>query len=105
MFFCKQKTAYEMRISDWSSDECSSDLAVQAKHDDIVTAEGFMDSARLRQAVTDGAGTQHLERLDHHHPAAQRIERWRRIGVEPLNCLDRGRRAGRCCHRIAPENE
>src|SRR3546814_8400071 len=63
--------------------------AVQAKHDDIVTAEGFMDSARLRQAVTDGAGTQHLERLDHHHPAAQRIERWRRIGVEPLNCLDR----------------
>src|SRR3546814_2069221 len=26
-FFCKQKTAYEMRISDWSSDVCSSDLA------------------------------------------------------------------------------
>src|SRR3546814_10590538 len=28
MFFvvCKQKTAYEMRISDWSSDVCSSDL-------------------------------------------------------------------------------
>src|SRR3546814_11026373 len=25
-FFCKQKTAYEMRISDWSSDVCSSDL-------------------------------------------------------------------------------
>src|SRR3546814_11307329 len=31
MFFCffKQKTAYEMRISDWSSDVCSSDLLVQ----------------------------------------------------------------------------
>src|SRR3546814_6808508 len=27
-FFFKQKTAYEMRISDWSSDVCSSDLAV-----------------------------------------------------------------------------
>src|SRR3546814_5740629 len=27
LFFCKQKTAYEMRISDWSSDLCSSDLA------------------------------------------------------------------------------
>src|SRR3546814_15485190 len=27
VFFCKQKTAYEMRISDWSSDVCSSDLA------------------------------------------------------------------------------
>src|SRR3546814_12324228 len=28
-FFCKQKTAYEMRISDWSSDVCSSDLVEQ----------------------------------------------------------------------------
>src|SRR3546814_2534320 len=31
MFFCflfKQKTAYDMRISDWSSDVCSSDLAL-----------------------------------------------------------------------------
>src|SRR3546814_3816917 len=32
-FFFKQKTAYEMRISDWSSDVCSSDLlAVHAAH-------------------------------------------------------------------------
>src|SRR3546814_8056836 len=29
-FFFKQKTAYEMRISDWSSDVCSSDLPGQA---------------------------------------------------------------------------
>src|SRR3546814_4229704 len=28
-FFFKQKTAYEMRISDWSSDVCSSDLQQQ----------------------------------------------------------------------------
>src|SRR3546814_19849967 len=28
VLFCKQKTAYEMRISDWSSDVCSSDLSV-----------------------------------------------------------------------------
>src|SRR3546814_1359074 len=28
VFFFKQKTAYEMRISDWSSDVCSSDLLV-----------------------------------------------------------------------------
>src|SRR3546814_14959855 len=28
VFFFKQKTAYEMRISDWSSDVCSSDLPV-----------------------------------------------------------------------------
>src|SRR3546814_10046725 len=29
-FFFKQKTAYEMRISDWSSDVCSSDLSARA---------------------------------------------------------------------------
>src|SRR3546814_2729253 len=29
-FFFKQKTAYEMRISDWSSDVCSSDLTIGA---------------------------------------------------------------------------
>src|SRR3546814_4446005 len=28
-FFFKQKTAYEMRISDWSSDVCSSDLMAE----------------------------------------------------------------------------
>src|SRR3546814_3361729 len=28
LFFFKQKTAYEMRISDWSSDVCSSDLTI-----------------------------------------------------------------------------
>src|SRR3546814_20586964 len=28
VFFFKQKTAYEMRISDWSSDVCSSDLRI-----------------------------------------------------------------------------
>src|SRR3546814_9289004 len=28
-FFFKQKTAYEMRISDWSSDVCSSDLLMR----------------------------------------------------------------------------
>src|SRR3546814_6946791 len=32
-FFFKQKTAYEMRISDWSSDVCSSDLAENLARD------------------------------------------------------------------------
>src|SRR3546814_10343659 len=32
-FFFKQKTAYEMRISDWSSDVCSSDLQRRRGHD------------------------------------------------------------------------
>src|SRR3546814_2031062 len=32
LFFVKQKTAYEMRISDWSSDVCSSDLRSMQTH-------------------------------------------------------------------------
>src|SRR3546814_2024902 len=32
VFFFKQKTAYEMRISDWSSDVCSSDLRAADRH-------------------------------------------------------------------------
>src|SRR3546814_10733309 len=32
VFFFKQKTAYEMRISDWSSDVCSSDLLGEQLH-------------------------------------------------------------------------
>src|SRR3546814_9535643 len=48
VFFFKQKTAYEMRISDWSSDVCSSDL------DD--------------QAGIDPAGEQHPHRHVGHHP-------------------------------------
>src|SRR3546814_2573901 len=31
-FFFKQKTAYEMRISDWSSDVCSSDLTARRRN-------------------------------------------------------------------------
>src|SRR3546814_5241112 len=36
-FFFKQKTAYEMRISDWSSDVCSSDLMMESG---MLTATG-----------------------------------------------------------------
>src|SRR3546814_11779280 len=36
-FFFKQKTAYEMRISDWSSDVCSSDLT---RLDAVLVIEG-----------------------------------------------------------------
>src|SRR3546814_59223 len=44
-FFFKQKTAYEMRISDWSSDVCSSDL------DQLVT----MDNVHADLSMNDGA--------------------------------------------------
>src|SRR3546814_15213833 len=39
IFFFKQKTAYEMRISDWSSDVCSSDLGLAAGV--VVAVAGF----------------------------------------------------------------
>src|SRR3546814_2738046 len=45
-FFCKQKTAYEMRISDWSSDVCSSDLA------EVV---GPLDEPEVEEKVALGA--------------------------------------------------
>src|SRR3546814_6281028 len=38
-FFFKQKTAYEMRISDWSSDVCSSDLRREARRHRQLGAE------------------------------------------------------------------
>src|SRR3546814_4665316 len=36
VFFFKQKTAYEMRISDWSSDVCSSDLLLNHLSSSVV---------------------------------------------------------------------
>src|SRR3546814_6889420 len=44
-FFFKQKTAYEMRISDWSSDVCSSDLRVDLPCEYLRV---FSPSAELR---------------------------------------------------------
>src|SRR3546814_1016196 len=46
--FFKQKTAYEMRISDWSSDVCSSDLA--ARHVRCVGERGKCGSMRQERA-------------------------------------------------------
>src|SRR3546814_5954249 len=45
IFFFKQKTAYEMRISDWSSDVCSSDL-------DLLKLAGVQETD-LYRAVLD----------------------------------------------------
>src|SRR3546814_7564953 len=48
VFFFKQKTAYEMRISDWSSDVCSSDLTTPP----FSVSKMRRASARLRRAVS-----------------------------------------------------
>src|SRR3546814_15251230 len=53
-FFFKQKTAYELRISDWSSDVCSSDLGSLGtplrKADVIFSRTRFIGMARQRNA-------------------------------------------------------
>src|SRR3546814_11470796 len=57
MFF-KQKTAYEMRISDWSSDVCSSDLDDEAdrprRHADDLIVEQQQERAEAR--ILDAVG-------------------------------------------------
>src|SRR3546814_7825955 len=50
IFFFKQKTAYEMRISDWSSDVCSSDLI--ASDDALVEQFAAVEAARGDVSLT-----------------------------------------------------
>src|SRR3546814_1048595 len=47
VFFFKQKTAYEMRISDWSSDVCSSDLQLLGDQHWAVQASGSSVSTMI----------------------------------------------------------
>src|SRR3546814_2865374 len=51
-FFFKQKTAYEMRISDWSSDVCSSDLRFREAYywDTAFGIDGLIATGRLELA-------------------------------------------------------
>src|SRR3546814_20036762 len=51
VFFFKQKTAYEVRISDWSSDVCSSDLVlgIAAEHRTLGGAADGEEAVAIRQ--------------------------------------------------------
>src|SRR3546814_3211352 len=71
-FFFKQKTAYEMRISDWSSDVCSSDLV------EIRQRERYASAAV--GADRDNAG----EQRDGFGGALRRSEE-RRVGKEGVS--------------------
>src|SRR3546814_6613406 len=53
MFLFKQKTAYEMRISDWSSDVCSSDLGVRRSADALGAGAFAIQMDVTRQASID----------------------------------------------------
>src|SRR3546814_9506380 len=64
VFFFKQKTAYEMRISDWSSDVCSSDLPLKN-----LSRKGKFVSAAVLLAACGGsiALAQNVDGLDIQH--------------------------------------
>src|SRR3546814_6779735 len=61
-FFFKQKTAYEWRISDWSSDVCSSDLALNVGY--VLRRRQVVDDGieqRLHALVLEGGAKQHWD--------------------------------------------
>src|SRR3546814_9365249 len=87
VFFVKQKTAYEMRISDWSSDVCSSDLRDRPRgggrhalcHDlrNLLRADVLRDRRPPVQARTDRQQAARSRR--------RRASRWPRAAAGKLN--------------------
>src|SRR3546814_3036772 len=74
-FFFKQKTAYEMRISDWSSDVCSSDLRVGVDHPLQLRKRGAeVDANAGQRDIDDG-------RVHRHHQQAHAADREDRKSV------------------------
>src|SRR3546814_10105021 len=64
VFFFKQKTAYEMRISDWSSDVCSSDLGTSDPGENI-GRDGSVRWLAVFQRREPDAHTRPLDAHDH----------------------------------------
>src|SRR3546814_13177660 len=77
VFVFKQKTAYEMRISDWSSDVCSSDLTPA----DQPPRQGYPDAYPGGVYPPDGSGTAQPEPPPVQQPPERRSEE-RRVGKE-----------------------
>src|SRR3546814_10188074 len=75
VFFFKQKTAYEMRISDWSSDVCSSDLPYEVR-----AAGGGASCRRCRCIMSVTAGPQADELIQRRRGRCGGIPRLRGSG-------------------------
>src|SRR3546814_9656256 len=94
-FVCKQKTAYEMRISDWSSDVCSSDLADQQQNQPFADADSFLQDEvftqcnKGRKAGKTQRGDGHTADFDGNeesHPVhSQHRTEERRVGKEGVS--------------------
>src|SRR3546814_8580894 len=120
-FFFKQKTAYEMRISDWSSDVCSSDVdagvpwAAESQLLERRVLEsgcrcGCGDNADARSVERGGMAVEQFEspehdavevRAGHVDPERVRVGRLREPGVRlavaddlPIGGRERGKDAG-----------
>src|SRR3546814_3162799 len=70
-FFFKQKTAYEMRISDWSSDVCSSDLIVARTDRQVAVVAVQLGRAAVheQQFVAVGIARKNIHRPFRNPPA------------------------------------
>src|SRR3546814_1480468 len=75
--FCKQKTAYEMRISDWSSDVCSSDL-VRSREDHAGHRRHAAEADDHRAEDQMHPGGQGLRRMRGEEIAGRAHLAWRR---------------------------
>src|SRR3546814_8219383 len=100
-FFFKQKTAYEMRISDWSSDVCSSDL--HAADEQIAIAEKASAEITAEQMQSVVERTEHAHHggrvLDRKFEVLGRVQHQRRIQnreSQRRKDLDEEQRAGAC---------
>src|SRR3546814_2361534 len=89
-FFFKQKTAYEMRISDWSSDVCSSDLRIRPEQgieqgtDRCPPHEAPPQRQRQPVALRRADGAEPAGGIQRREPARQQSGRSeeRRVGKE-----------------------
>src|SRR3546814_3720507 len=99
MFFvCKEKTAYEMRISDWSTDVCSADLLVHRDATDRQADKLRLQRGRSALGVmaaeleVDGQAVGGLPvepRLTQHGAQAVRLLARRDIGERPVGIAER----------------
>src|SRR3546814_1611898 len=80
-FFFKQKTAYEMRISDWSSDVCSSDLTLIVRSVEDSIARGTVALRKASDSRNAAQATTLLEAIEEFGFDACRSEE-RRVGKE-----------------------